>query len=156
MKLDKIDRKLIRLLQEDAKQNIKELASKLNMTKTPIYERIRRLEANGIIKKYVALINSKEVASSITVFCSVSLDVQKIEELHQFNEAISKVEEVVECYLMGGAFDYQLKVIVKDLEAYHHFSSGILASLPNVSQIKSAFVLNEVKHTTIFPGGNKI
>ena len=152
MKLDKTDRKLLAMLQEDAKMNIKEIADSLGMTKTPVYERIRRLEQQKIIRKYVAIVEPKKIEPSITVFCSVSLDVQKIEELHQFNEAISRVPEVVECYLMGGAFDYQLKVIVRDLEAYHHFSSGILASLPNVSQIKSAFVLNEVKHSTGFPG----
>ena len=154
MRIDSTDKQILSLLQQDAKMNIKEMASMLKMTKTPVYERIKRLEQAGVIKSYVALVNPKKISPSITVFCSVSLDVQKIEELHQFNEAISKVKEVVECYLMGGAFDYQLKIIVKDLEAYHHFSSGILASLPNVSQIKSAFVLNEVKHTTSFPGTN--
>lgn len=151
MKLDEIDRRILALLQGNAKMNIKEMAATLNMTKTPVYERIKRLENEGAIKQYVALVNPKNISPSITVFCSVSLDVQKIEELHQFNDAISNVKEVVECYLMGGAFDYQLKIIVKDLEAYHHFSSAILASLPNVSQIKSAFVLHEVKHSTAFP-----
>lgn len=151
MRLDQIDKKILGMLQEDAKMNIKEMAAELGISKTPVYERIKRLEKGGVIKKYVAILDPKLVATSITVFCSVSLDVQKIEQLHQFNEAISGVPQVVECYLMGGAFDYQLKVIVKDLEEYHHFSSGILAAIPNVSQIKSAFVLNEVKHTTGFP-----
>jgi Lrp/AsnC family transcriptional regulator len=151
MRIDNIDKKILKLLQDDAKMNVKEMASLLGISKTPIYERIKRLEQDGVIKKYVAIIDPKLISTSITVFCSVSLDVQKIEQLHQFNEAISKVPQVVECYLMGGAFDYQLKVIVKDLEEYHHFSSGILASIPNVSQIKSAFVLNEVKHTTSYP-----
>jgi Lrp/AsnC family transcriptional regulator len=151
MRIDNIDKQILQLLQEDAKMNIKEMAASLGISKTPIYERIKRLEQDGVIKKYVAIINPKLVTTSITVFCSVSLDVQKLEQLHQFNEAISIVPQVVECYLMGGAFDYQLKVIVKDLEEYHHFSSGILAAIPNVSQIKSAFVLNEVKHTTSYP-----
>lgn len=151
MKLDKIDKNILRILQDDAKVNVKGMASTLGISKTPIYERIKRLEKEGVIKKYVAILDPKLIVTSITVFCSVSLDVQKIEQLHQFNEAISNVPQVVECYLMGGAFDYQLKVIVKDLEEYHLFSSGILASIPNVSQIKSAFVLNEVKHTTSYP-----
>ncbi|MCR9250722.1 MAG: Lrp/AsnC family transcriptional regulator [bacterium] len=151
IKLDKTDHKLLALLQEDAKFNVKEIAAKLNMTKTPVYERIKRYEREGLIKNYVAVIDKSMVQTNMVVFCSVSLDSQKLEEIETFSKAVSKLPEVIECYLMGGANDFLLKVVVKDLDAYHQFSSGKLAALPNVDQIRSTFVLNEVKRSTVYP-----
>ncbi len=87
----------------------------------------------------------------MVVFCTVSLESQKLEEIRSFSDAVTKIPEVLECYLMGGANDFLLKVIVQDLNDYHHFSSGKLAALPNVAQIKSTFVLSEVKHSTVIP-----
>jgi Lrp/AsnC family transcriptional regulator len=151
IELDAIDKAILKSLQENAKINIKELADILNMTKTPIYERIKRLEKSGIIKSYVAILDRSLLEHSMVVFCSVSLESQKLENIQEFSQSIEKIPEVLECYLMGGANDFLLKVVVKDLQAYHRFSSGILATLPNVSQIKSMFVLNETKHSTVFP-----
>jgi DNA-binding Lrp family transcriptional regulator len=151
MTLDKIDQQLLQLLQENARMNIKELAEEIGMSKTPIYERIKRLEREGVIDKYVALVDRKRLGTSMVVFCSVSLDSQKLENIHAFNTAIAQIPEVMESYLMGGSNDFLLKVVVKDLEAYHQFSSGKLAALPHVSQIKSTFVLNEVKKSTVLP-----
>jgi len=151
MQLDKIDKQLLELLQNDSKMNIKEIAAKLNLTKTPVYERIKKLEKAGVIEKYVAVVNRKKLSSNMVVFCTVTLDSQKLEQINIFNEAISKIPEVVECYLMGGSNDFLLKVVVKDLNEYHLFSSGKLAALPNLSQIRSTFVLNEIKKSTVFP-----
>ena len=151
IKLDATDKRLLELLQDDSKMNVKEIAAKLNLTKTPVYERIKRYEREGIIEKYVAVINRKAVNNSMVVFCSVSLDSQKLEEIQKFSEAVKQIPEVMECYLMGGANDFLLKVAVSDLDAYHQFSSGKLAALTNVGQIKSTFVLNEVKRSTVFP-----
>jgi len=151
MKLDHTDKRLLELLQADAKMNVKEIASQLNMMKTPIYERIKRYERENIIEKYVAILNRKKVDAFMVVFCSVSLDGQKLEEIEAFNNAIKDIPEVMECYLLGGANDFLLKVVVKDLKAYHQFSSGKLAALPNVRQINSTFVLDEVKRSTVFP-----
>jgi len=149
--MDKIDRQIIELLQCNAHMNIKEMAAELKMTKTPIYERIKRLEREGVIEKYVAVVNRKKLPSSMIVFCSVRLVEQRLEEIEKFKAAISEIPEVLECYLMGGSSDFLLKVVVRDLEAYHRFSSGKLAALPNVSQIKSFFVLDEVKRSTVLP-----
>lgn len=149
--IDETDKKIIDLLQHDAKLNIKELAERLHITKTPIYERIKRLEKEGIISNYVALVNKREISPYIIVFCAVSLDVQKADFINEFNRRIKEIPEVVECYLTGGVFDFILKVIVRDLNAYNEFASGKLATLPNVSHIQSSFVLTEVKHTTAFP-----
>ncbi len=151
IKLDTIDEQLLELLQRDSKISITDLSSRLRLTKTPIYERIKRLEQAGIIEKYVAILDKKKLPHSMVVFCSVSLDSQKIESINAFSKAVVKLPEVMECYLMGGASDFLLKVIVKDLDAYHVFSSGKLAGLKNVSKINSSFVLNEVKSSTVTP-----
>ncbi len=151
IKLDAIDRQLLEILQSNSKTNVKEMVSRLAITKTPIYERIKRYEKEGIIDKYVAILNTHKIDSSMVVFCSVSLDSQKLEEIKAFSVAIDNIPEVVECYLMGGANDFLLKVIVSDLNAYHLFSSGKLAALPNVAQIKSTFVLNKIKRSTVHP-----
>ena len=151
LKIDATDKKLLELLQNDSNINVKELSSKLKLSKTPIYERIKRYLREGIIKKYVAVLDSSKLESVMVVFCSVSLENQKLEAIEQFKKEIDDIPEVIECFLMGGISDFLIKVIVKDLQAYHQFSSGKLASLPNVSKIKSTFVLEEVKHSTVIP-----
>ena len=151
MKLDDTDRRLLQLLQVDSKVNVKELAHQLGLTKTPVYDRIRRLEEGGMIKKYVAVLEQAKLPSYMVVFCSVSLENQKLEAIKSFSKAVSEFPEVTECYLMGGANDFLLKLIVKDLNDYHQFSSGKLAALSNVSQIQSSFVLNEIKISTAVP-----
>ncbi|MCB0634197.1 MAG: Lrp/AsnC family transcriptional regulator [Saprospiraceae bacterium] len=150
-KLDATDKQLLELLQEDSNTNVRELAAQLNLTKTPVYERIKRYVREGIIKKYVAVLDPSKIEKSMVVFCSVSLDNQKLAAIESFSQAVEDIPEVIECYLMGGANDFLLKVIVKDLHAYHQFSSGKLAALPNVSQIKSTFVLDEIKRSTVIP-----
>ena len=149
--LDATDRIILDRLQANSDINIKELAEELNLTKTPVYERIKRMEREGLIEKYVAVLDSNYLKSSIVIFCSVSLENQKLQEIKDFSNAVENIREVIECYLMGGANDCLLKVIVEDLDAYHQFSSGKLAALPNVSQIKSTFVLNEVKRSSVIP-----
>jgi len=151
MTLDYTDIRILEALQKDAKMNIKDLADQLHMTKTPVYERIKKLEKEGIIERYVALIDKAKISPYITVFCSVSLDMQKAENLHMFDTAIKQLPEVVECYLTGGVADYLMKVIVRDLKGYHEFASGKLAKLPHVVQIKSSFVLSEIKYQTSIP-----
>lgn len=151
IKLDETDKRLLRALQDDSDINVKELASRLSLTKTPIYERIKRYVRDGIIKKYVAVLDLTKVGNSMVVFCSVSLESQKLEAIEAFGRAVERIPEVIECYLMGGANDFLLKIVVQDLEDYHRFSSGKLAALPNVSQIKSSFVINEVKRSTVMP-----
>ena len=151
IKLDLTDKRLLKLLQKDSKMNVKELAAHLNLTKTPIYERIKRYERHGIIEKYVAVLDASKISHSMVVFCTVSLENQKLKGIEAFSKAVENIPEVIECYLMGGANDFLLKVMVEDLQSYHQFSSGKLASLPNVSQIKSTFVLNEIKRSSVIP-----
>ncbi|MGB2172098.1 MAG: Lrp/AsnC family transcriptional regulator [Flavobacteriaceae bacterium] len=151
MKLDSTDKQLLTLLQQDSNTSINVLAEKVNLTKTPIYQRIKSYLREGVIKKYVAILDRSQIDSLTLVFCSVSLENQKLVAIEQFKAAIEDIPEVIECYLMGGANDFLLKVAVRDLQTYNVFSSGKLATLPNVSQIKSTFVLEEVKCSTVIP-----
>ena len=150
-KIDDIDKKILKILQEDASRNVKEIASDLNMTKTPIYERIKRMEKEGIIEKYVVMLDRKKVSPSIIVFLSGSLDVKKFDEINDFYEAIEKIPEIMECYLMGGDTDFMMKLICPGLDTYHDFFSKKIATLPRIGQIKSSFVINEVKKSTVLP-----
>ena len=149
--LDAIDKQILEMLQEDAKINIKEIAAKLNMTKTPIYERIKRLEKEGVIEKYVTVLNRKKLSSSIIVFLEGSLKVEKFEQADEFFEAVAATPEIIECYLLGGENDFMLKVIAPELDKYHDFYATKIASLPRVGHIKSSFVIKEIKHSTVLP-----
>ncbi|WP_299453050.1 Lrp/AsnC family transcriptional regulator [uncultured Microscilla sp.] len=154
LNIDTIDKEILGYLQQDAKMNIKELADKLKMTKTPVYERIKRLEKEGYISGYVALLNKKKLDLPLIVFCEVTLTSQQIEFIEAFSNAIKEIPEIVECYLLGGVFDYLIKIVVPDLDNYYSFASRHLASLPNVSKIQSLFVLNEIKYSTALPLSN--
>ncbi len=150
-KLDIVDHQILKLLQADAKLNVNDIAQRLNLTKTPIYERIKRLERTGVIDKYVAIVDRKKFTSSIIIFLSGSLSVSKFEQTQEFYDAVMKIDEVLECYLLGGDKDFLLKVIAKDLDSYHEFYSDKIASIPHIGEIRSSFVLKEVKHTTTIP-----
>ena len=149
--LDAIDKRILKILQEDASRNVKEIAADLNMTKTPIYERIKRLENDKIIDKYVVVVDRKKISSSIIVFLMGSLEVKKFEEINDFYEAIEKIPEIMECYLMGGETDFIMKVICPGLDTYHDFYAKTIATIPRIGQIKSSFVINEVKKSTVLP-----
>jgi DNA-binding Lrp family transcriptional regulator len=149
--LDETDKRLLRHLQRNSRINAKELGDELNISKTPIYERIKKLEQNGFIKDYVALLDRHKVGVPLMVFCTVSLNIQNAEYIAMFNERIKGIEEIVECYLTGGVFDFVLKIIVKDLEAYNNLASNRIATIPNVGKIQSSFVLTDVKNSTAIP-----
>lgn len=150
-KLDHIDRAILKILEKDAKTVAKSIAEQLGLTKTPVYERIKRLEKEGYIKNYTAVLETSKIEESITVFSFVSLDAQKGDLMDSFLESISEFNEVTECYVVGGEFDFLLKVTVKNLDAYYDFAKSRIATLPNIGAVKSAFVLNEAKKSGHFP-----
>lgn len=149
--LDKLDREILNILETDAKIGTKTIAEQLGLTKTPVYERIKRLEKEGFIKNYVAILDTDKIEQSITVFSFVSLEVQKGSFMDDFLLQVEKFKEVTECYVVGGEFDFLLKVTVKSLDAYYDFAKTKIASLPNIGAVKSAFVLNEAKNSQHFP-----
>ncbi|MTI21828.1 Lrp/AsnC family transcriptional regulator [Fulvivirga sp. RKSG066] len=152
--LDATDHQILALLQDNAKLNVNDIAQELNLTKTPIYERIKRLEKTGVIDKYVALVDRKKFTPSVVVFLTGSLKVTKFDQTQDFYDAVMKIDEVLECYLLGGEKDFMLKVIARDLDSYHEFYSAKIGSIPYVGEIKSSFVLKEVKYSTRIPNMN--
>lgn len=150
-KLDTIDREILKILESDAKTVAKSIAEQLNLTKTPVYERIKRLEKEGYIKNYAAILNTDKIEESITVFSFVSLDAQKGSIMDDFLERVQQFNEVTQCYVVGGEFDFLLKLTVKNLDAYYDFAKSKIAALPNIGVVKSAFVLNEAKNSQHFP-----
>ncbi len=119
--LDLIDKQLVNLLQQNSKANIKEIALKIGLTQTPTYERIKRLEKSGVIQKYVAVLNKEKVGFMVEVFCQVTLLVHSKELITKFENAVNKIDEVIECFHVAGNYDYLLKVIVKDMKSYQLF-----------------------------------
>ncbi|MFX0558459.1 Lrp/AsnC family transcriptional regulator [Maribacter sp. CXY002] len=150
-KLDGIDRAILRILEKDAKTVAKSIAEQLGLTKTPVYERIKRLEKEGFIQNYTVVLNTAKIEESITVFSFVSLDAQKGSLMDDFLLSVAEFNEVTECYVVGGEFDFLLKVTVKNLDAYYDFAKMRIATLPNIGVVKSAFVLNEAKNSHHFP-----
>jgi len=146
--LDATDKKLIMLLQKDAKMTTKQLAHHLNLSNTPVFERIKRLERNGVIEKYVAIINKEKVGKELVAFCNVSLKEHSHDIIRDFEKSISELPEVLECHHIAGMFDYTLKVVTEDMETYHHFVYNKLASVNNVGNVQSSFVMREIKTGT--------
>lgn len=145
--LDAIDRAILKILATDAKVGAKAIAAQLGLTKTPVYERIKRLEAEGYIEKYVAVLDHKKISENITVFSFVSLEAQKGRLMDEFLERVQQLDPVTECYVVGGEFDFLLKISVKNLDAYYDFAKTQIATMPNIGAVKSAFVLKASKHT---------
>ncbi len=145
------DKSILRLLQKNSKYTIKELASKLNLTSTPVFERIKRLEKDGFIVSYKAVVDRKKVGLSLLVFCNVSLNQHEAEFISKFEKDIQHFTEVIECFHIGGMFDYLLKVVVQDMDAYQYFVAKKLATVNNIRQVQSSFVMTEVKSTASLP-----
>jgi len=152
-KLDKIDHRLIELLQTDSSQSIKQLALQLNLSNTPIYERIKKLEKFGIIEGYSAKINPKKVGKELLVFTNVSLKEHSKTFLLNFEQKIQQLDEVIECYHVSGEHDYLLKVLVKNMQDYRNFLTDTLAKIANIGNVHTSFVVSEIKKNTIIKLG---
>ncbi len=143
--LDKIDLKIIQLLQKDAKMKIKEIAAALKMTNTPIFDRIKKLEKANVIMGYSARIDKEKVGLHLVAFCSITLDKHNQSNIKQFETEVKKLEEVIECYHIAGMVDYLLKVVAKDMIEYQAFIATKLAALANIGRVQSSFVMTAVK-----------
>ncbi|AQS94884.1 AsnC family transcriptional regulator [Polaribacter sp. BM10] len=146
--LDTIDKKLINLLQVDSKQTTKQLSLQLNLSITAIYERIKKLENQKVIEKYVAIINKNKIDKSFLVFCHVKLIQHSKEYVHTFENEILKLEEVSECFHVSGDYDYILKIYVKDMETYRNFMITKLTAIKYIGSTHSTFAIEQVKNTT--------
>lgn len=149
--LDAIDLKILGELQENARLTNAELATRVNLSPSPCLTRVRALESAGIVDRYVTLLDPKKVDLGVSVFISVTLERQVGKSLEQFERAIARYDEVMECYLMTGDSDYLLRVVVRDVEELQRFILDKLTTLPSVSNIRSSFALRQVKYKTSLP-----
>ena len=150
IKLDATDRKLLMLLQEDAKLTTKQLAHHLGLTVTPVFERIKRLEKQGVIERYVAMLNKEKIGRKLIAFCNVSIKEHSREYIHHFETQITKFPEVMECYHIAGMYDYMLKITTENMDSYHDFIYNKLATIDNIGNVRSSFVMNELKNSTVY------
>ena len=147
--MDLIDKKLLFLLQTDSKKTTKELSLKLNLSVTAVYERIKKLEREGIIDKYVVLVNRSKVDKGFVVFCHIKLIQHTKEFLTKFECEVVKLSEILECHHVSGDYDYILKIAIKDMEAYREFLVTKLTTLEHIGSTHSTFMISEVKNTTV-------
>ena len=148
--MDTTDKKLLELLQQDTKKTTKELSLKLNLSVTAVYERIKKLEREGIIEKYVALLDKNKINKGFVVFCHLKLLQHTKEFINQFEKEVVQLDEVLECFHVSGDYDYILKVCLKDMEEYREFMVTKLTTLQHIGSTHSTFMIGEVKNTTAF------
>lgn len=145
MVLDETDKKLINLMQKDASLTHKQLAAVLNLTVTPVYERIKKLKRNGVITGVHAKIDRFKIGTPLMALCEVSVTDHKKENLDRFEKEVLNLKEVVECYHVSGRHDYMLKIIEKSMEAYRDFLLNKLANIDGVANVNSSFVMKDLK-----------
>ena len=150
-RLDKIDVKLLRILQRDSNLTTKEIAAKVNRSSTPVFERVRRLEKEGFIKRYVALLDAEKLDKNLCIMCNVRLKQHNGTLGREFMAAVNAIPEITECYNISGDFDYLLKIYVRDMKHYEAFVLDTLGAIPSVGSLQSNFVMSVVKQTPEIP-----
>lgn len=148
--MDEIDGKILMQLQENAKQNTKEIASKVGLSVTPTYERIRKLEQQGIIKYYVAVLDKSKIGKELIAYCQVTLSKQQKKLADSFKREMLLLPEIMECHQVSGNFDYLLKIAVDDIAGFHEFINDKLSIIDGIATIHTSFVLNSVKDSTAY------
>lgn len=145
--LDKTDLSILKLLQENARITVKEISQKIHLSTTPVHERIKRLEQGGVIKQYATLLDAMKVKKGLMVICYVSLRQHSRNAGVQFIKAINAMHEVIACYTISGEFDFMLKVVAEDMNAYYDFHVNKLGQIENMGHQQSVFVMGVVKET---------
>jgi Lrp/AsnC family transcriptional regulator, leucine-responsive regulatory protein len=154
--LDQIDTGILQLLQQDARLTHKEIAYKLNRSVTPIHVRVRRLQEEGYIKRYTAIVNPKKVGINLIAYTQVQLKEHSQEKLKGFQAEVVKLKEVMECYHLTGIFDFLLRIAIRDMEEYNDLLINKLSKLPDVGTMQSFFVMSEAKHETAYALGKQV
>lgn len=151
MELDATDLRILKVLQDDAKISNIELAGKINLSASPTLARVKNLEKNKVISRYVGLVDPAALGLKMNVFIQVSLDRQESAVLDRFEQEVSRFGEVMEVYLMTGDEDYLLRIVVPDIQALEHFILDHLTKIPGIKKIRSSFALKQVKYKTALP-----
>ena len=148
---DDIDIKILKELQKDSNLTTKQLSELVNLSSTPVFERVKKLEAKGLIKKYVAVLDYEKLNKGLVVFCNITIKQHTKEIGNQFVQDILSLDEVTECYNISGDYDFLLKVIVRDMKDYQNFVINRLGSIENIGSAHSTFVMGEIKNTYGIP-----
>jgi Lrp/AsnC family leucine-responsive transcriptional regulator len=148
--LDAVDVKILSLLQKDSSLSVKEIANKVGLSTSPTYERINRLQREGFILKYVAILDREKIGMGLVVYCNITLKEQSKSTLRNFEQAASSLKEVMEVICLSGNYDYLLKVVTTDMRAYHDFVIEKLSTIENIANVQSSFVMEEIKRETAY------
>ncbi|RBW65509.1 transcriptional regulator [Vibrionales bacterium C3R12] len=151
MELDNVDKKILSMLQVDSTLSLNDLAEAVNLTTTPCWKRLKRLEDKGIIEKRVALLNPEKLGLSFTVFVMVKTSNHSHEWYSQFVDTVTLFPEVMEFYRMAGEYDYMLKVLVRDMKCFDEFYKRLVNSVDGISNVTSTFAMEPLKYTTALP-----
>ena len=147
--LDQKDLAILKLLQQNARVTVKEISDKVNISTTPVYERIKWMEQTGVIKQYATLVDPAKLNKRLMVIVYVSLKQHNKTAGSKFVKAINEMNEVLECYSISGEFDFMLKIVVEDMNAYYHFHVNRLSEMENIANVQSIFVMGVVKETHV-------
>jgi len=145
--LDNIDLKILQCLQENARQTTKQLAAKVNLSTTPVFERLKRLEREGFIRQYVAVLDAEKLDLGFEVFCSVKLKQMSRDDARDFTRTIRDIPQVAECYNISGEYDYLLKIRARSMKEYNEFIINTLGTIDAIGSIQSSFVMNKIKQS---------
>ncbi len=146
--LDDTDKKILRLLQQNARLTNKDLANRLGLSITPVFERVRKLEKRGFIRKYVAVLDNEKLNRGMVVFLHIKMQAHNHESIARLMQEVQQLDEVMECYHVTGETDFLMKVLVPDMRAYEDFVLGKLTRISGIGNINSSIVMREVKHKT--------
>ena len=149
--MDKIDRSILKALQLDATLSLAELAEQVNLSSTPCWKRIKRLEAEGYITGRVALVNPSKVGLGVSVCVHIKTQHHNREWLETFADTVNQFPEVAECYRMSGEYDYLLRVVVKDIQSFDRFYKVLVNSVGGLTDVTSSFAMEQMKYTTALP-----
>lgn len=144
--IDATDIKLLRALQANARLTVKELAARVNLSTTPVFKRVQRMERDGIIKGYIAVLNAEKLNRGFVVFCQVKMNRLGRDIAADFANTIKRIPEVTECYNISGQYDYLLKIHAPNMKYYQEFVLNVLGTIPHLGSLESTFVMDEIKH----------
>ena len=145
--LDETDRKILRILQHNSDLTVKELAAKLHLSTSPTFERQKRLERDGYIERYMAVLNPRKVGNGIMVLCNIRLKQHSQELIQEFMNVVQNLEEITECYNTSGDYDFLIKVYAHDMKSYQQFMLNTLGTINCIGSLHSIFVIDETKNT---------
>ncbi len=151
IKLDELDKKIIRILQKEGRLSNKELSERINLTTTPTLERVRRLEKQNVIEGYSATVNKESVGMGFSAFVSITLSVHQLSYMDEFNKAVKSIPEILACYNTTGEGDFLLHIVAKDVKDYEQLMRTKLTTLPDVQRLHTSIVLSTIKEESNIP-----